>query len=374
MFRNYRYLLRPTRQQERLLDFQLWQSRLIYNAALEERIKAYRETGKTFTAYEQSKRYRAMRYTYPDTVGQLSPHSINQTLRRLDKAYRTFFRQLKAGKKTSLPEYKTRKTFLSYEYSYGYGCRLVIDPGGRARLRLQNVGSLRMCYHRQISEDAKIKHVVIKFKNSRWWAFLMVEILENIPINRNLSAIGIDVGLRTLMTFSDGSKVENPHWMYKSQAHLRVLQRRGSRRKKGSKRRALAWRKVNKFYERVTNQRKDHYHKLTRQLVNQHSLVAIEDLPMAFMNQHAHLTYASYDASWGTFRRFLEYKASAAGVQVIAVTPYNTSQRCSGCGELVLKDLDTRVHACPHCGLVLDRDVNAARNILQAALSRVNAK
>ena len=104
------------------------------------------------------------------------------------------------------------------------------------------------------------------------------------------------------------------------------------------------------------------------------TLIAIEDLPMAFMNQNKHLAGVSNDAGLGTFRCFLEYKASAAGVQVIAVSPYNTSQRCSGCGELVPKDLDTRIHTCPHCGLVLDRDVNAARNILQAALAQVKAQ
>lgn len=372
MFRNFKYLLRPTRQQETLLDFQLWQSRLIYNAALEERIKAYQEKGITITAYEQSKRFRAMRYTHPDTVGQLNPHSINQTLRRLDKAYRTFFRQMKTGERFGFPEFKTRKSFRSYEYCYGYGCRLLVDPNGRARLRLQNVGSLRLCYHRSIPDNAHIKHVVIKNKNDRWWAFLMCEIPGAPCAPHSDSAIGIDIGLRYLLTFSDGTKMDNPRWLVHSQARMRVLQRRGSRRNKGSKRRARTYRIVNKLYEKVTNQRRDHFHKITKWLVNQYGLIAIEDMPMAFMNQHAHLTYASYDASWGTFRRFLEYKAEAAGSQVIAVNPMYTSQRCSNCGDLVEKDLDTRIHDCPNCGLVLDRDVNAAINILLAALALAN--
>jgi putative transposase len=115
-------------------------------------------------------------------------------------------------------------------------------------------------------------------------------------------------------------------------------------------------------------------HKISRRLVDKYSLIAIEDLPMGFMNQNKILAGISFDASLATFRRLLEYKASAAGVQVIAVNPAYTSQRCSGCGELVPKDLDTRIHACPHCGLVLDRDVNAARNILQAALAKINTQ
>ena len=372
MFRNYKYLLRPSRHQADMLDFQLWQSRLIYNAALEERIRIYREIGKTLTAFEQSKRFRAMRYAYPDTVGMLNPHSINQTLRRLDKAYRTFFRQMKAGERFGFPEFKSRKAFRSYEYCYGYGCRLLINPNGRARLRLKNVGSLRLCYHRPIPENAKIKHVVIKNKNSRWWAYLMCDLPDAPCASGNVSAIGIDVGLRSLISLSNGTKVENPHWMVQSQTHLRVLQRRGARRIKGSKRRSRAYRIVNKLYEKVANQRRDRLHKITRELVDLNDLIAIEDLPTAFMNQNEHLAYASYDASWGTFYRLLEYKAEAAGVQVITVNPMYTSQLCSGCGELVPKDLDTRIHSCPHCGLVLDRDVNAARNILQAAIAQVN--
>ena len=136
----------------------------------------------------------------------------------------------------------------------------------------------------------------------------------------------------------------------------------------------MAYRQVALLYEYIANGRRDFLHKITSRLVTQYGLIAIEDLSTEFMHQDKRTASLAIDASLATFRRLLEYKAEAAGVQVIAVSPYNTSQRCSGCGELVPKDLDTRTHACPYCGLVLDRDVNAARNILQAALAQVNTQ
>jgi putative transposase len=210
--------------------------------------------------------------------------------------------------------------------------------------------------------------------SARWYVLLTIELPDPQPDPRPPLAIGIDVGLKTILTCSDGSYIGNPHWLGASQDKLRILNRQASRRQGGSHRKKKAYARLSQMFAKIANQRRDFYHKVTRSFVDNYSLIAIEDLPMAFMNANKYLGEPSYDASLGTFRRLLEYKASAAGVQVIAVTPYNTSQLCSGCGELVPKDLDTRIHVCPYCGLVLDRDVNAARNILQAALAQVNTQ
>jgi putative transposase len=186
--------------------------------------------------------------------------------------------------------------------------------------------------------------------------------------------VGIAVGLRSLVARSDGTLIENPLWQKSKAAEFRVKHRRACRRKKGSHRRALAYRQVALLYEIIANQKYDYLHKLTTHLVSAYGLIAIEDLSTEFMHQSKITAALANYAGLATFRRFLEYKDEAAGVQVVAVSPYNTSQLCSQCGELVPKDLDTRVDACPHCGLVLDRDVNADRNILQAALTQANAK
>ena len=179
--------------------------------------------------------------------------------------------------------------------------------------------------------------------------------------------IGIDMGLRSLLATSEGELIDNPRWLSASLARLRVAQRRVSRRKKGSTRWRKAVRQVARLHEKVANQRTDYWHKLTRDLAENHSLIAIEDLDLKFINTNRHLSLSSHDAGLGMFTEMLAYKVEETGCQLVAMNPAHTSQKCSGCGETVEKGLSVRVHNCPECGLVLDRDVNAARNVLRSA-------
>jgi putative transposase len=228
---------------------------------------------------------------------------------------------------------------------------------------------MRLCHHRSIPACAAIKHVVIKRMNDRWYVCLMLELPDPIPAPREVeSAVGVDVGLHALLALSDGRIVANPGWLRESLAKLRVAQRRASRRLEGSQRRRKAYAQVARLYQHIADQRRDFLHQLANALVNEFTLIAIEDLRLAFMNRNHHLSLSSHDAGLGELRRLLEYKAEEASTLVVAVNPSHTSQKCSGCGEIVEKDLSVRVHTCPYCGLVLDRDVNAARNILQLAV------
>ena len=223
-----------------------------------------------------------------------------------------------------------------------------------------------------IPDQAVIKQATIKNKNGRWYAYFKAELPDPAPAEPPSGVIGIDAGLRSMLAFSDGTLIKNPLWLKSRLAELRVKQRRACRRQNGSHRQALAYRQVAILYEATANCRLDYLHKITSRLVTDYGLIAIENLSTEFMHQSKITATLAKDAGIATFRRFLEYKASAAGVQVIAVNPAYTSQLCSGCGEMVEKNLSTRVHDCPFCGLVLDRDVNAARNILQIALETYN--
>ena len=378
MLRTYKYLLRPNPQQEADLDFLLWQSRRVYNAALDQRIRTYQETGKGIGYAAQWTYFRDERRAQPETLGRLNASSMQHVLRRLDKAFAAFFRRVRAGETPGFPRFKGRSRFKSLEYTYGDGCKLTGDAHGRFSFYVQSIGEMRMCYHRSIPEGAQIKHVVIKRVNDRWYACLMLELPDPLPAPRGAdrhpegveSAVGVDVGLYSLAALSDGRTVENPRWLRKSLARLCVAQRRASRRTKGSQRRRIAYEQVARLHERIANQRRDFLHKLARSLVSEYDLVAIEDLALGFMNHNPHLSLSSHDAGLGELRRLLEYKAEEAGTRVVAVNPTYTSQRCSGCGERVEKDLSVRVHRCPFCDLVLDRDVNAARNILQLAFQQ----
>lgn len=369
MLRTYKYLLRPTNEQDQSLDFLLWQSRLVYNAALEQRISTYQQTGQGLNYNAQWTHFRDLRRLAPQTLGQVNASSLQHTLRRLDKAFAAFFRRLKTRETPGFPRYKSRHRFHSLEYTYGDGCKLRADEHGRQSFYVQNVGEMRLCYHRAIPDLAAIKHAVVKRVNERWYVSLILELPD--PGKRQVQTgqqVGIDVGLSHLAALSTGEVIENPRWLRDSLAKLRRIQRHASRQVKGSHRQHTTYHRIARWHERVANQRTDYLHKLSTRLVAENDLIGIEDLCLGFMNRNGYLSLASHDAGFGLFRKMLEYKAESAGIPVIAVNPSNTTQACSGCGTRVPKGLSVRLHTCPDCGLVLDRDVNAARNILTLAL------
>lgn len=367
MLLTYKYRLYPNRAQRKLLDFLLWQGRTVYNAALEQRITTYRETGQGVSYPQQWRRFRDQRRENPDTLGQLNATSMQQLLRRLDKAFSAFFRRLKAGETPGFPRFKGRDRFNSLEYRHGDGCKLRL--GDRVMLYVQNVGEIKVRYHRPLPDDAEVKHVVLKRRAGRWYVCLMIALPDPVVPEHTGPAVGIDMGLAHLLAFSDGTLVENPRWLRQSLAQLRVAQRRLARRKKGSGRRRKAAFQVAKLHEHIANQRHDFWHKLTRELVNTYGRIVLEDLPLKFMTANHPLALSAHDAGLGEFQQLLTYKAENAGTLVVTVNPAYTSQACSGCGVIVPKDLSVRVHLCPDCGLMLDRDVNAARNILFLAVN-----
>ena len=184
----------------------------------------------------------------------------------------------------------------------------------------------------------------------------------------------MDVGLSNIMALSDGTVIENPRWLSRSAARIRSLQRGLSRKRKGSRNREKAREKLAKAWRTVSRQRDDYAHKLSHRLATQNTFVAFEELQVRNMVKNHSLASAIMDACWGKLRRLTAYKAERRGGRVVLVPPEDTSQICSGCGDRVPKDLSVRTHACPGCGLVLDRDVNAARNVLQAGLERARAE
>jgi putative transposase len=310
-----------------------------------------------------------VRHVNPDTLGQLNASSIQQLLRRLDKSFTAFFRRLKTGEKPGFPRFKGRNRFKSIEYTYGDGCKLRQDTHGRRSFYVQNVGEMHMCFHRSLPEGATIKHAVIKQVLERWYICLMLELPDPVVTRFSVgNQVGMDVGLKSLAALSTGELIANPRWLRNSLAKLRRLSRHASRQVKGSYLQRDTYQQIARLHEQVVNQRVDYLHKVSHRLVAENDLIAIENLSLGFMNRNSHLSLSSHEAGFGLFRQMLEYKAESAGIQVIAVKPSNTTQACSGCGSIVQKDLSVRVHECPHCGLVLDRDVNAARNILILAL------
>lgn len=297
----------------------------------------------------------------------MNASSVQQMLRRLDKAFRAFFRRLKAGEKPGFPRFKSRARFKSLEYRYGDGCKLVLDEAGRILLRLQNIGLVKVKYHLPMPEGARIKHVVIKRSLGKWYVCLLLELPDPAHQPHPVTAVGIDMGLQHALALSNGQLYENPRWLKSELAKSRRLQRKASRQRQSSRRQRKTYFAIARLHEKIANRRRDWWHKVAHQLADTYSFIAIEDLNLDFMLKNPHLARSASAMSLGLFRQLLTYKAEGAGGCVVSVDPKNTSQRCSRCGVLVSKSLQVRVHRCTTCGLQLDRDVNAARNILFSA-------
>lgn len=359
MLRTYKYRLNPTKKQQHLLAVLFDQMQTVYNDALNHRRWAWRQSRRSITYYDQWNRMREERYKYPDEMGMLNATSIQQMLRRIDKAYGAFYKGQRGA-----PRFKGRNRFKSIEYRYGDGCKLAGN-----RLYIQHIGHVCVKLHRPIPDDATIKQVIIKRATGHWYVCLQLALPNRERTAHTGPAVGVDVGLHSLLALSNGTLIDNPRWLRQGLGKLRTAQRRLSRRKKfGS-----GWRKaahqVAKLQAHVANQRRDFWHKITTELAKMYSLIAVEDLNLSFMTRNGNLSLSAHDASLGMFRQMLDYKVENTGSQVVGVNPRNTSQACSECGVIVAKALNVRVHRCPACGVALDRDVNAALNILALGLS-----
>jgi putative transposase len=358
VIRTYQYRLYPRKHEKIALEAVFQSARFLYNHTLAYRRKCWSESRQHVSYKELSGMWRDWRNEQPDDnpLRVLNMTAGQQVLRRLEKTYNAFFR---GG---GFPRFKGRDRFNSVDYTYGDGCKVTGN-----RLYIQNVGDLKIKLHRPLPENGTIKMVNIKRKASGWYVNLQIELPNRRVLHNGQSLVGIDMGLSRLLTLSDGTWVDNPRWLKTSLAKLRVAQRTLARRKMGSKRRRKARHQVALLHEHVANTRRDFWHKVTTYLVNTYGGIGIEDLKLGFMLKNKHLSQSAHDAGLGLFTQLLHSKAESAGCVVLVVNPKNTSQACSGCGVTVPKALSVRVHHCPHCNLVLDRDENAARNIFHLA-------
>ncbi len=235
------------------------------------------------------------------------------------------------------------------------------------RLNLSKVGCIKIIQHREI--EGRIKTCTIKKDIDQWYAIFTVEIEKIIEPVEIKNVVGIDVGLSSLITMSNGEQIAPPQYLRKSENRLAKEQKRLSRKKKGSENRKKQKIEVAKVHRTIRNQRTDFAHKTSRKLADSYDRIVFEDLQIRNMMQNHHLAKSISDAGWNQLMILTKSKAEYAGKVVEFVNAQNTSQNCSGCGNSVPKDLSVRTHSCPHCGLVLDRDHNAAINILKRSIS-----
>jgi putative transposase len=374
--KTYKDKLRPTPQQERQLEMVLWRCRALYNTALEQRISLYRQRGVSLTRFQQEAELKAMRAAMPEYAA-IHSHVLQDVLARLDKTYQAFFRPVQAGEKPGFPRFQGRTRWHSFTYKeYGNGARL--DNG---YLVLSKIGPIAVRWSRPI--EGAIKTVTVSHEADGWYVCFSCAEVPVQPVPETLRETGIDMGLRVFLITAEGAVVENPRHYRKAEKELAKTTKRVSRRKKGSKRRAKAVAQCAKKHQHVHRQRTDFQHKTALALVRQYDTIYVEAIQPANLSRRpapisdgnggylhngasrkAGLNTSIHDAGWGHFLSLLVYKAACAGKRVEAVNPAYTSQDCSGCGARIHKSLSVRTHVCTNCGLVLDRDENAAKNIL----------
>ena len=288
---------------------------------------------------------------------------------QIDGAQKALIEKSKKGYKTGSLRFCRYHDFRTFTYNQtGFKIK---RHSNTDLLYLSKIGCIEIRQHRLIPEDSDVKQAIVtKSKSGKWFACLTVDMQEsaiNIPKISFSKAVGIDVGVKSFAYDSNGSQTPNPKNLQKMLKPLRRIQRKVSRRKRGSNNRLKSILKMQKIHEKIANKRNDFQHKLSAQYAKNNDVVFVEKLQLTNMVKNHRLAQSIMDASWGAFIQKLEYKCK----MLVKVDPKNTTVDCSRCGSAVPKSLAIRIHRCDKCGLAMDRDYNASINILNKGLNRL---
>jgi len=362
MLKTFRYRLRPTAHQRTLLEQNLEICRWVYNETLAVRKNTWEQEHKSLSLYDTNKLLTSWKQSKPELT-QVHSQVLQNAQARVDLALNAFFRRVKAGEKPGYPRFRGHGRYDSFTFKQS-GFRLE-DRG----LFLSKIGLVKIVLHRPV--EGKVKTLTVRRDSvGNWYACFSCEVEEKPlpPVDR---IVGIDLGLTTFAVFSDGQEIQRQRWMKQDAKDIARLQRKKERLPKGSPERKKAVHALQHAYQRQTHRRNDFSHQESRKLVNTYQWIVFEDLDIRGMQSTKNrlINRGIADVAWGQFVRYTTEKAAEAGRGVVRIDPRNTTQLCSGCGEMVPKDLHVRKHHCPHCGLELGRDQNAALNILARGLT-----
>ena len=363
---SYRFRIYPTRGQEDLMQRTFGCCRYVYNHFLDERINSYRETGKAPNKFQQIKELPAMKKER-EWMKEVDSTALQASVENLDTAYKNFFRRVQAGEKPGYPRFKSKHDHRKSYKSKCVGTTIkVLDNA----VQLPKLGKVKC----RISKEVRgriLSATVSQNPSGKYFVSLCCTDVEIEPLPKTDKSIGIDMGVKSYVVTSDGTKYPNHKYLAKSEKQLAKAQRQLSRKTKGSKNWEKARNEVARLHEKVANQRQDTLHKLSTKLIWENDVICIEDLAPKNMVKKHRIAKSVSDASWGEFRRQLQYKAEWYGKRVVAVDRFfPSSQLCSECGTQWpgTKDLAVRKWTCLECGVHHDRDVNAAKNILKEGL------
>ena len=352
----YKYRMYPNKEQKEYFAKCFGCVRFIYNRMLSDKIEYYNKTKQKLnnTPAQYKKEFPWLK--------EVDSLALANAQMNLQTAYNNFFKRPEVG----FPKFKSKKLHKdSYTTNNQNGTVAISDK----YIKLPKIGSVKIKKHRTF--DGLIKSVTIsKNPSGKYYVSVLVEQIEKEKLSESESAIGIDLGLKEFCITSDGEMIENPRYLQRSENRLRKLQKDLSRCNKGSKNREKCRIKVARQYEKITNQRKDFLHKLSKRLIDENQIICLEDLSVKNMMSDHQIAKSIADVSWSEFVRQLKYKADWYGREIIQIDKwYPSSQICSTCGyKSGRKELHVRKWTCPECGTLHERDVNAAINILNEGL------
>jgi len=316
MRKSYKFRLYPTKEQELVLVKTLDVCRYIYNEFLADRKNAYDRCNQGLTTFDQ-----IIQVKYLELNTEVFSQVKQDVLRRLGKSFDAFFRRCKTGETPGYPRFKGKDRYNSFTYPQS-GFKIEEN-----RLKLSKIGSIKIKQHREM--EGKIKTCSIKREADQWYVVFSVDMGKSPEKVRPVTSIGIDVGLNSCVTLSNGEQYDSPTYYRKSERSLAVQQKRLSKKEKGSSNRLKQKLKVAKVHRKIRNQRLDFSHKLSRTLVDRFDMVVVEDLSIKNMVKNHHLAKSIMDVAWGQLIHMAKSKAEEAGKYVELVNPFNTSQECS---------------------------------------------
>jgi putative transposase len=351
--KSFKYRLFPSKAQTTRMNGTLALLCELYNAGLQERRDAHRLERKSIRYIDQQNQLPEIKEIRPE-LKEIHSQVLQDVLRRLDKAFQNFFRRVRErNNKAGFPRFRSRKRYDSFTYAQsGFSLK-------DSKLRLSKIGDVRIKLHRPI--EGKVKTLTVtRSATGKWYACFSVECTPE-PLPHNERVVGIDVGLRAFATLSTGKQVANPHFFRTDEKALAKAQRREKRNV------------ARRIHERIANRRRNFAHQLSHALISLYGAIFFEKLNINGMVRNHALAKSISDVAWNQLIQFTAYKAEDAGRLCEQVDPRGTSQECSSCEAVVVKNLSQRVHSCL-CGVRLDRDHNAALNILARGLASVGLR
>ncbi len=362
----YKYRIYPTAEQVHILARTFGCCRYVYNWALRQRTDAYYKDGERLYYEATAQRLTSLKKQADHVwLNDISSVPLQQSLRHLDTAFRNFFEGRAQYPKFHKKHGEQAATYASTAFKWD-GTSLTLAKMSEP---------LNIVLSRPLPKGAKPSTVTVSTDgaNRYFVSLLLEEEIKPLPVVNK--QVGLDLGLKSMVVTSDGYTYGNPKFFAKDEKKLAQAQRRQTRKKKGSKNRAKARHKVAKIHAKIADRRRDYQHKLSTQIIRENQIVCVESLQVKNMVQNHSLAKAISDVGWGEFVRQLEYKAKWYGRTLVRIDKfYPSSKRCFDCGHVLdTLSLDVRVWTCPECGVIHDRDINAAKNIHAAGLTVFDA-